>query len=62
MHTGAGGVGGRWGASCTLLKDFENLGHKNAIKQKKRTTLGFLTTPTTPSKEFENNCASMNFC
>jgi hypothetical protein len=38
---------------CTPSKDFKKLGHKNAIK------LDFLTTPFTPSKEFENDCASM---
>ena len=31
-------------------------GHNNAIKYKK---IDFLTTPSTPSKEFENDFASM---
>jgi hypothetical protein len=34
------------------------LGHKNAIKHKKEDFLDFLTNPTTPLKEFENDCAS----
>jgi hypothetical protein len=43
------------GTSCTLSKDFEKLGHKNEINTK----IDFLTTPSTPSKEFENDCAAM---
>jgi hypothetical protein len=49
MHTGEReGVEG--GTSCTPSKDFEKFGHKNAIKHEKREP---------PSKEFENDCASM---
>jgi hypothetical protein len=40
------------------LKDFGKLGHTNAINNKSRRPLDFLTTPSTPSKEFENDCAS----
>ncbi len=58
MHTGGGPGGG--GTSCTPSKDFEKFGHKNAIKHEKRTPLpGFSHNPGTPSKEFENDCASM---
>jgi len=48
------------GTSCSPSKDFEKLDHKNAIKHEKRIPpLDFLTAPCTPSKEFENDCASM---
>jgi hypothetical protein len=32
MHTGGEGGGG--GTSCTTSKDFQKIGHKNAIKDK----------------------------
>jgi hypothetical protein len=53
MHTGGGGE------SSTPSKDFKKFGHKNAIKHKNRgLPLYFLTTPCTPSKEFENEVQS----
>jgi hypothetical protein len=46
--------------SCTPSKDLNKLSHKNAIKHENRGPLSdFLTTPSTPSKEFKNDCASM---
>jgi hypothetical protein len=42
------------------LKDFGKLGHTNAINNKSRRPLDFLTTPSTPIKELENDCASMS--
>jgi hypothetical protein len=65
MHTEGGGKreGEEGGTSCTPSKDFEKFGHKNAIKHENRgpptPRLDFLTTPRTPSKEFENDCTSM---
>jgi hypothetical protein len=57
MHTG--GEGGRGGS--TLPKDSGKLYHKNAIKHEKEDPLpDFLITPSTPSKEFENDCASLH--
>jgi hypothetical protein len=42
------------------LKRLQKLEQKNAIKYKNRgTPLDSLTTPSTPSKVFENDCASM---
>jgi hypothetical protein len=55
MHTGEGGEGG---TSCTPSEKFEKFDHKNAVKHENRGPLDFLTTPCTPSKEFENDCAS----
>ncbi len=41
-------------------KDHEKKNHKNAIKHENRDTPpDFLTIPSTPSKEFETDCASM---
>jgi hypothetical protein len=40
-------------------KDFKKFGQKNALKHENISPLYFLTTPNTPSKEFENDCASM---
>jgi hypothetical protein len=52
MHTGGQGA---------HLKTSKNLGHKKATKHQNRrkTRLEFFTTPSTPLKEFENDCASM---
>jgi hypothetical protein len=48
------------GTSCTHLKVFEKLDHKNAIKHVNRGhPLYFLTPTRTLYKEFENNCESM---
>jgi hypothetical protein len=48
------------GGEGSISKDFQKLGHKNAIKHKnRRTPPGFLTTPCTPSKEFENECMTL---
>jgi hypothetical protein len=38
----------------------KNYVKKKCNKTKKRTPLYFLTTPSTPSKEFENDCPSMD--
>jgi hypothetical protein len=54
-HSGGGG-----GTSCTPSKDFKKFGYQNAIKHEKRRPLYFITTPKTPSKEFENDCVSMS--
>jgi hypothetical protein len=60
MHKG-GGEGGVAGNSCTPSKDFIKLEYKNAIKHKNwRPPLRFFSQPQVPpSKEFENDCASM---
>jgi hypothetical protein len=58
MHW-AGGEGGGGGTSCTPSKDFEKLGHKNAIKHENRGPPRFSHNPKYPLKKFENNCASM---
>ncbi len=42
------------------LKDFGKLGHTNAINNKSRRPLDFLTTPSTPIKVYKNDCASMS--
>jgi hypothetical protein len=58
MHTRGEGVGG--GTLCTSIKDFEKLDLENAIKHENRGPLpDFLTTPSTPSKELENEFESM---
>jgi hypothetical protein len=41
------------GTSCTLSKDFDKFGHKNAINHENRGP------PSTTLKEFETDCASM---
>jgi hypothetical protein len=43
------------------IRDFNKNGHKNAIEHEKEPPPppDFLTTPSTPLKEFENNCAPM---
>jgi hypothetical protein len=55
-----GGGGLKGGTSCTPSKDFEKLDHKNGIKHKKRTPSQIFSQPQVPpSKEFENDSASM---
>ncbi len=49
MHTGGGGRGGRGAPHVPPIKIFEKLPHKNAIKHDPP---DFLTTRSTPSKEF----------
>ena len=48
MHTGGGHT-----------KKIEKFDRKNVLKHDKGPPLDFLTTPSTPSKEFENDCATM---
>jgi hypothetical protein len=58
-HTGGGRGGG--GTSCTPSKDFEKFGHKMQWNTKIEDPLIFPHNPKyPPTKEFENNCASMN--
>jgi hypothetical protein len=58
MHNG--GVRGGGGHFMSPSKDHEKKNHKNAIKHENRDTPpDFLTIPSTPSKEFETDCASM---
>jgi hypothetical protein len=45
---------------CNPSKYFHKLGHKNAVKLKNMKPPDFITTPCTPAKEFENDCASMS--
>jgi hypothetical protein len=58
-HRGGGGGGG--GTSCYPSKNFDKLDHKKAIKQENRgPPPRFSYNPKNPpSKEFENDCASM---
>ena len=58
MHTR--GVEGETGTSCNPSKDFEKFGLKNAIKHENRGPPPiFFHNPMSPSKEFENDCASL---
>jgi len=50
---------GGGGTSCTPSKDFKNYGRKNAVKHENRGPPRFSHNPMYPSKEFENECASM---
>jgi hypothetical protein len=52
MHTGSGKRGEEGGTSCTPLKGFEKLDHKNAIKHKNsRPPPRFSLNPKYPSQK-----------
>jgi hypothetical protein len=56
MHTGREGGKRRGAPHVPPSKDFKKLDHKNAIKHE---NIGFSHNPKySPSKEFENDCAS----
>jgi hypothetical protein len=61
IHRGTQEGGGGGGTSCTPSKDFKKMDRKNAIKHENSGPLpDFSHNPKVISKEYKNECASMN--